>query len=128
MINNISANEVWSKLKENEHSCIVDVRCPSEIREFGSTDLSSIRKKVIFISWIDEISQTTNQHFIKNLEEHLTKDYTIFFLCAAGVRSYYAAELAIKNGFSNSHNILNGYNAAGGWVVSNLPCIQESMK
>ena len=50
-IKNISSQECFKKLSIEVHSHLIDVRTKPEWIYIGVPDLSSINKKVIFISW-----------------------------------------------------------------------------
>ena len=122
----VRALDAWNKLKENDNSLIIDVRCNYEIKKFGSPNLSSLNRKIVNIPWVDELTMSLNNEFINNLcSNNINSNMFLFFICAAGVRSHYAVELARNNGYKNSYNISGGMNNKSGWINSKLPYIKE---
>lgn len=129
-IKEFSSFESWNFFKDNiSEFHLVDVRTEEEWKNTGVPDLSSIGKKVDFITF----SLFDQDVFIKELNKQVTnKNAAVFFICAAGGRSAKTAELAAKNGYTNVYNINDGFVGnmfnedyqplnVNGWKNVNLP-------
>ena len=102
-IKNISSQECFEKLSIEVNSQLIDVRTKPEWIYVGVPDLSSINKKVIFVSWQVYPEMGTNKFFENQiLESNIKKDNNLYFICRSGNRSNNAAEFLISRGFSNS--------------------------
>ena len=132
ILTNISSIECFAKLSKEANSQLIDVRTEPEWSYVGVPDLSSIRKKVIFISWQTYPAMEKNI-FFENilLESNIKKDTNLCFICRSGQRSYSAAEFSISRGFSNCFNVTDGFEGVknhdrrrsliNGWKFNNLP-------
>ena len=131
-IKNISSQECFEKLSIEVHSHLIDVRTKPEWVYVGVPDLSSINKKVIFISWQVYPKMEINKFFENQiLELNIKKDSNLYFMCRSGNRSYSAAEFLVSRGFSNCFNVIDGFEGKlnhehqraliDGWQFNNLP-------
>ena len=131
-INNISSQECFEKLSKETNSQLIDVRTKPEWVYVGVPDLSSINKKVIFVSWQIYPKMETNKFFENQiLELDVKKDNNLYFICRSGQRSYNAADLLFSRGFSNCFNVNDGFEgkqnhkshraSMHGWKFNNLP-------
>ena len=68
-IKNISSQECFEKLSIEVHSQLIDVRTKPEWIYVGVPDLSSINKKVIFVSWQVYPEMGTNKFFENQILE-----------------------------------------------------------
>lgn len=109
----ISSNEAWDLLKNNEKAKLVDVRTPEEW-DAASVDISSLKKSAFLVTISEDFDS-----FIHRLEDALpkTSEPTLFF-CRSGGRSRNAAELAEKHGYGDSYNVSGGILK---WVANALP-------
>lgn len=131
MIPDVEAKEVWDKLKEDKQARLIDVRTPEEWEQVGYPDLSSLGKETIKISLQDKMGNRNNDfvHELKKLP--IQSDQPLYFICLSGRRSQIAATLAKEAGFTNVHNVKDGFegpaNANGirgifaGWLATKLP-------
>ena len=130
-IKNISSQECFEKLSIEVHSHLIDVRTKPEWVYVGVPDLSSINKKVIFISWQVYPKMEINKFFENQiLELNIKKDSNLYFMCRSGNRSYSAAEFLVSRGFSNCFNVIDGFEGKlnhehqraliDGWQFNNL--------
>ena len=131
-IKNISSQECFKKLSIEVHSQLIDVRTKPEWIYVGVPDLSSINKKVIFVSWQVYPEMGTNKFFENQiLESNIKKDNNLYFICRSGNRSNNAAEFLASRGFSNCFNVIDGFEGKlnherqrtliDGWQFNNLP-------
>ena len=131
-IKNISSQECFEKLSIEVHSQLIDVRTKPEWIYVGVPDLSSINKKVIFVSWQVYPEMGTNKFFENQiLESNIKKDSNLYFICRSGQRSYNAAEFLTSRGFSNCFNVIDAFEGKinherqraliDGWQFDNLP-------
>ena len=130
-IKNISSRECFEKLSIEVNSQLIDVRTKPEWIYVGVPDLSSINKKVIFVSWQVYPEMGTNNFFENQiLESNIKKDSNLYFICRSGQRSYNAAEFLTSRGFSNCFNVIDGFEGKinhkrqraliDGWQFNNL--------
>jgi rhodanese-related sulfurtransferase len=131
-IKNISSRECFEKLSIEVNSQLIDVRTKPEWIYVGVPDLSSINKKVIFVSWQVYPEMGTNKFFENQiLESNIKKDNNLYFICRSGNRSNNAAEFLASRGFSNCFNVIDGFEGKlnherqrtliDGWQFNNLP-------
>ena len=131
-IKNISSRECFEKLSTEVHSQLIDVRTKPEWIYVGVPDLSSINKKVIFVSWQVYPEMGTNKFFENQiLELNIKKDNNLYFICRSGNRSNNASEFLASRGFSNCFNVIDGFEGKlyheshraliDGWQFNNLP-------
>lgn len=108
---------------------IVDVRTRPEWDYVGHIPGSEL------IEWRRHGEPAPNPAFIEELAKRHPRDQPILFLCRSAARSHSAAELAAKNGFTASFNILEGFEGApdeygqrsrlDGWRKAGLPWVQS---
>ena len=131
-IKNISSRECFEKLSIEVNSQLIDVRTKPEWIYVGVPDLSSINKKVIFVSWQVYPEMGTNKFFENQiLESNIKKNNNLYFICRSGNRSNNAAEFLTSRGFSNCFNVIDGFEGKlnhecqraliDGWQFNNLP-------
>jgi rhodanese-related sulfurtransferase len=108
---------------------LVDVRTRPEWEYVGHVPDS------VLIEWNNYPTGQHNPQFLQELESQIPKtDAPVMFLCRSGARSNQAAAAAARSGYSNSFNILEGFegdkdvnghrNSVGGWRFAGLPWIQ----
>lgn len=120
--------QAWS-LFSSGHAVLVDVRTIEERVFVGYVPDS------VHVPWATGTSLTRNPRFVRELENKVGKDKTILLLCRSGKRSTLAAEAAIKAGFTNVFNVLEGFEGElgerlhrgrnDGWRHHDLPWIQD---
>ena len=137
-IDNFSPTDVWSTLKDNPKSALVDCRTKEEWATIGTPDLSSIDRDVHLIEWRMQPSMTPNPSFLDELDAALGETYPdqLFFICRSGARSLEAAA-HVQNIISSRHkncvciNVAEGFEGdpgpsgaratLNGWKFNNLP-------
>ncbi|MGO4362043.1 rhodanese-like domain-containing protein [Terrabacter sp. RAF57] len=130
----VTPEQAWTVLRDEPGAALVDVRTRAEWSYVGLPDLGGIGKDVVLVEWQTYPEGTVNERFTADLEAAgVPKDAPVYFLCRSGVRSVAAAEAATRNGWSRSHNVLEGFEgthdeqrhrAVSGWKVAGLPWVQ----
>lgn len=107
-IRQITSENAWQMLLDDENSLLVDVRTETEWRTIGVPDTSELGRPARFVSWNDE-QGVANPHFADLVTDGIDPDTPILLLCRSGARSNAAAELLISMGFSQAMNIAGGF-------------------
>lgn len=105
---------------------LVDVRTRPEL------DLVGRVPGAAHIEWAFYPDMKLNPDFLAQLNMQVDKEALVMFLCRTGARSHNAAVVAAQEGFTESYNILEGFegetdhvaNQRGhlnGWRVAGLP-------
>jgi rhodanese-related sulfurtransferase len=123
----VEPEEAW-KLFVNGQAHLVDVRAAEERKFVGHVP------NTLHIAWQTGPALIKNPRFLRELEQKLSKDAVILFLCRSGKRSAAAAEAATKAGFKHVFNVLEGFEGdldarqqrgdSGGWRKRGLPWVQ----
>jgi rhodanese-related sulfurtransferase len=124
----VSPQTAWN-LFSNGQAVLVDVRTAEERAFVGYVPNS------VHVPWATGTSLTRNPRFVRELESKVGKDKTILLLCRSGKRSALAADAAIKAGFTQIFNVLEGFEGelndqqhrgnTDGWRHHNLPWVQD---
>ena len=128
----LTPNEVWQMLKDDENCHLIDCRSSAEWSLVGVPELESINKSTLIIEWQTFPMMEKNQRFFQDVSENVpSKDTKIIFLCRSGARSRSAAEFMTSQGFNNCYNCLEGFegshnesghrSSVNGWKFLGLP-------
>src|SRR5436190_22527943 len=108
---------------------LVDVRTKPEVLYVGRIPGAAT------IEWQTYPGNKPNPEFIGELAAVAPKDAPVMFLCRSGARSHSAAEAAMRAGWKETYNVLEGFegdkdpqghrNSVGGWRKAGLPCAQS---
>jgi len=108
---------------------LVDVRTQAEWDYVGRIPGS------VQIEWQTYPGSRPNPNFLNELQAQTDKQAVVMFLCRSGARSHAAAAAAAQAGYSQSYNVLQGFegdkdtsghrNSLGGWRVAGLPWVQS---
>ena len=108
---------------------LVDVRTKPELHYVGSIP------GALAIEWQTYPGSRPNPEFIAELAAFTEKDEPIMFICRSGARSHSAAEAAMRAGWRETYNVLEGFegdkdaaghrNTVGGWRKAGLPWKQS---
>jgi rhodanese-related sulfurtransferase len=120
----ISPDDAWQMLKNNNQSMLIDVRREEEWKQIGYPDVSSLGDKIIKL--------TLDENFASSLSSLINdKAFELLFICAAGSRSSQAALMLTELGYKNCYNIVGGFSGYSneishatpirGWQASGLP-------
>jgi rhodanese-related sulfurtransferase len=136
----LEPTDVWERLKSEPRLPLIDCRTIAEWSYVGVPDLSSLGQETILVEWQRFPDMSVNPDFVDTLKSELGarglgRDTPLYFLCRSGVRSRSAAAAMTRAGYSNSYNILYGFEGnldeAGqrghlaGWKKSKLPWRQK---
>jgi rhodanese-related sulfurtransferase len=127
----ITPEEAWKLLSENQDAVLVDVRTDAEWRFVGVPDLASLGREVVYIEW-NSFDGKRNESFVSELLDHVPvgTDRPVVFLCRSGNRSIGAAEAATEAGVAPSYNVLDGFEGqldgdghrgGNGWRALGMP-------
>ena len=110
MLVNISALQAFDILCKQELSHLVDVRTFAEWNFVGVPDLNKIKKQVNFISIYNFPNMEVNENFEKTLTTKIPqKENSVIFICRSGSRSKAGAEIAMKIGYKQVYNVIDGF-------------------
>jgi rhodanese-related sulfurtransferase len=108
---------------------LVDVRTRAEIDWVGRVP------GAIEIEWATYPGMKQNPNFLAALEQQVSKEALVMFICRSGHRSQGAAMVATQAGYGDCYNVLEGFegdkspnnqrNVLNGWRVSGLPWEQS---
>ena len=124
----VSPGEAWQLLQETPGARLVDVRTRAEWDWVGRVP------GALEIEWNQYPGGTRNPHFLAQLQQAVSPEAPVLFLCRSGARSDGAARLATEAGFQHCFNILEGFEGdkdvtghrgtVNGWKVAGLPWSQ----
>ncbi len=147
-VENITPQECWRKLQEDENSFLVDVRTAAEWTYVGVPNLTPINKELICVEWQQNTPikpqdpkktfVNTVDHYVRHYlpitqKEKATESSNLYFICRSGQRSLAAAQEMQAHGWRYCYNVANGFEGpldenkhrvTAGWKVDNLPWIQ----
>jgi rhodanese-related sulfurtransferase len=108
---------------------LVDVRTKPELLFVGSIP------GAVTIEWQTYPGNRPNPEFIGELAAVTKRDEPVMFICRSGARSHGAAEAAMRAGWRETYNFLEGFegdkdpeqhrSSVGGWRKSGLPWVQS---
>jgi len=121
--------EAFSVMKNAQGARLVDVRTRPEWDFVGKVPGS------LLIEWQSYPNSQPNPSFLDELTARAGKSDILMFLCRSGARSHAAAAAASNMGYSESYNVLQGFEgdkdanghraSVGGWQFSGLPWVQS---
>ena len=122
-------HEAFELMQNAPGARLVDVRTQAEWDYVGRIPDS------VLIQWQTYPGSRPNPNFLNELQAQTDKEVIVMFLCRSGARSHAAAAAAAQVGYSQSYNVLEGFegdkdasghrNAVGGWRVAGLPWVQS---
>ncbi len=136
----LSIEDAYAVLTEDEKSVLVDVRTQPEWAFVGVPDIGALGNTVIFKEWHVYPSMQVAADFTPRLVAALIArgadpSTPVLFLCRSGVRSRAAAIALTGAEWAHCHNIAEGFEggldatrrrgALGGWRARGLPWIQS---
>lgn len=108
---------------------LVDVRSQAERELVGSID------QAVTVEWQSFPGWTPNPYFISQIKAAVDPEALVMFICRSGNRSNQAAIAAQEAGYSESYNILEGFEGdktdqgqrslKNGWKFAGLPWHQK---
>jgi rhodanese-related sulfurtransferase len=125
----LTPGEAHELLKSAPGAKLVDVRTQAEWDFVGRIPGS------VQIEWQSYPGSRPNPAFINDLAAQVDKEALVMFLCRSGARSHAAAIAAMQAGYTQSFNVLEGFegdkdasghrNTRGGWRAAGLPWVQS---
>lgn len=122
-------NEAYEILQSAPGARLVDVRCRAELDWVGRIP------DAVEIEWVTYPGMKPNPNFIAALEQHVSKESLVLFICRSGMRSNAASIAANLAGYHNCFNVLEGFegekdanghrNTTDGWRANGLPWVQS---
>jgi len=107
---------------------LVDVRTKPELQYVGKIPGG------LAVEWQTWPGSRPNPEFIGELAAYTGKDEPVMFICRSGVRSHSAAEAALRAGWKETYNVIEGFegdkdpqghrNTVNGWRKAGLPWTQ----
>lgn len=121
----LTPQEAYAVLQLAQRAKLVDVRSRAELELVGRVPDAA------HIEWAFYPGMVANQDFPAQLEMQLDKESIVIFMCRTGGRSHNAATLAAQLGFTESYNMLEGFEGEAtpdtkqrckinGWKVADL--------
>src|SRR5438045_2895865 len=108
---------------------LVDVRTKPELLYVGKVPGS------MAVEWQTYPGSRENPEFLAELAALVPKDAPVMFLCRSGARSHAAADAAMRAGWKETYNVLQGFegdkdgngqrNSVNGWRKAGLPWSQS---
>jgi rhodanese-related sulfurtransferase len=121
--------EAYELLQKAPGAKLVDVRTRAEWDFVGRIP------GAVEIEWEFYPDGKPNPYFVEQLREQVDSESLVIFVCRSGNRSHHAAAAAAAAGYTQSYNMLEGFegkkdpsghrNAVGGWRVAGLPWFQS---
>lgn len=113
-ITDVPVSDVWSRLKDETNSLLIDVRTRAEWAFVGLPDLSELGKGVLTVEWQTFPDNRIDPEFAGRLADQLdrmgtAKEAELFFICRSGGRSRMAAEVMAAAGYSKCFNVADGF-------------------
>ncbi|MCC2954257.1 rhodanese-like domain-containing protein [Massilia sp. IC2-477] len=127
----VTPEEAFALLQSDPRVKLVDVRTNAERDWVGRVAIPEAQH--VAVQWATYPGGAPNPAFGAQLEQLARKDEVLLFLCRSGVRSRHSARVATEHGFSESYDILEGFEGdrdaeghrktIGGWCKAGLPWI-----
>ncbi|HZW12269.1 MAG TPA: rhodanese-like domain-containing protein [Noviherbaspirillum sp.] len=125
----VTPAEAYALVQQNPNVKLVDVRTNAERDWVGRVAIPEAQHTAV--QWNLYPGGTPNPDFIPQLNQAVSKENVLLFLCRSGVRSRHAAKLATEHGYAHSFDILEGFEGdkdaqghrktVGGWCKADLP-------
>ena len=121
--------EAQQFLRDKPDAKLVDVRTRAELDWVGRIP------GAVEVELLTYPASRPNPEFVKQLEQKVSKDAPVLFICRSGGRSHNAAMLAQQAGYAECYNVLEGFegdkdaaghrSTKGGWRFAGLPWTQS---
>jgi len=121
--------EAFELLQRAPGAKLVDVRTRPEWDYVGRIP------GAVEIEWELYPDGKPNPNFMEQLRQQVDPESLVLFICRSGNRSHHAAAAAAVAGYTQSYNVLEGFegkkdasghrNTVGGWRVAGLPWFQS---
>jgi len=133
----LSPQETWTRLQNDPHAVLIDVRTPEEWAYVGIVDTTLIQRDAAYVPWLFYPRMDLNPNFIPHVldaAKPADKDTPLLLICRSGQRSAYGAHALTRHGYRHCYNVASGFEgdldgnkhrgAKNGWKADGLPWIQ----
>jgi rhodanese-related sulfurtransferase len=120
--------EAYTLLQKAPGARLIDVRTRAEFDYVGRIP------GTVEIEWQSYPGGHPNKTFLAELRAQVDQEALVMFICRSGARSHAAAAAAVSAGYTQSYNVLEGFqgdkdserhrDTVGGWRVAGLPWYQ----
>ncbi len=128
----VTSQEAWRVLQEDEAAVLVDVRTQPEWTFVGLPDLSNVGRRPLCVEWQAYPEMAVNAGFVAAVEAaNVGKNATVLLLCRSGARSRNAAIALTEAGYQRCFNVADGFEGPHdsdghrgtqvGWKAAGLP-------
>ena len=127
----VTPQEAYELVLADPRVKLIDVRTNAERDWVGRVAIPPAQHAAI--EWNSYPGGAQNPNFVQQLEQTANRDDVLLFLCRSGVRSRHAAKAATENGYTESYDILEGFEGdkdaeghrktVGGWCKHGLPWV-----
>jgi rhodanese-related sulfurtransferase len=109
-------DEAWELFQRGD-AVLVDVRTAEELKFVGAVPQAR------HVEWASGPAMTPNPNFVQDMGKVAQPTDNVLLLCRSSRRSVFAADALTKAGWTNTFNILEGFEGTGadGWLARNLP-------
>jgi rhodanese-related sulfurtransferase len=121
----VTPQQAWDILQTAPSAKLVDVRSSQELELVGRIP------GAIHIEWSYYPDWKPNPDFLAQLKMQVDNESLVMFVCRTGGRSHNAATVAQQAGFTESYNVLQGFEGEpnrekqrgkiNGWKAAGLP-------
>jgi len=132
----LSVQEAWRLLSDDESAMLVDCRTRPEWVFVGIPDLGGLGRKPVFSEWQSFPTMQVNSEFAAQLRAAgVGENQPILFICRSGQRSKAAAIAMTAEGLGPCFNVAGGFEGphdqerhrgqVDGWKAAGLPWLQD---
>ncbi len=105
----ISLDEAWNVLRDDDQAVLIDVRTAAEWTFVGVPDLSSIGRELRTVEWSRFPGGAPNPNFLTEATNGIDPSRPVLLLCRSGARSAAATAALTNNGFTAARNVVAGF-------------------
>jgi len=125
----LTLDEAWQILADEDNAVLIDVRTRAEWNFVGVPVLEGVGKRPRMVEWTTYPDGAPNPDFVEQASKDLDPATPVLLLCRSGERSRGAAQALAASGFERAYNITLGFegdlNKLGhrttGWRYAGLP-------
>lgn len=130
----LTPNEAWELLQNDETAVLVDVRTQAEWAFVGVPDTTDLGKRPLFAEWSSLGSGPNPAAFVQAVTDQVDPGAPIVLLCRSGHRSAAAAAALTAAGYGPAYNVVDGFEGevdgeghrgSTGWRADGLPWRQQ---
>ena len=136
----VTARQCWDDLEAGGDAFLIDVRTLAEWTYVGFPLLPDAARDPLFVEWQSYPSMSVNPAFVERVSATIeerggSRQSRLYFLCRSGARSMASAAAMSAAGFTESFNILDGFEGppdpdghrgrVAGWKAEGLTWVQK---